>query len=166
MYGGGLYIDSSTSTMTLQGKAIKKAAIDFGDGRTLPFAPCKRGYVPLVVVPVVRSKNSSSSSNSIDNSSNGGDNGNGNNGAKDDEKQKEYKRMVACSFHEKYRRKRLARDKGKLRGGEANPNELFWSKKAENATSTTETETEKGAADVVVKNIEGARTTTQVQHTK
>lgn len=122
-------MDSSASTMTLQGRAIKKASIDFGDGRTLPYAPCKRGYMPLVQ-DVVRSKNS-----------NGGGNGNDNgiNVAKDDETQKGYKHMVACSFHEKHRRKRLARDKGKLRGGEADPNELFWSKAAEkkNANSST-----------------------------
>jgi len=148
-------MDSSASTMTLQGRAIKKASIDFGDGRTLPFAPCKRGYVPLVVVQaVVRSKNG-----------NGGNNSNGNIRAKDDETQKEnYKRMVACSFHEKHRRKRLARDKGKIRGGEADPNELFWSKAEHNTISTTKTKTETGVADVVVKN-KAARTATQV-HTQ
>eukprot|EP00980_Cylindrotheca_fusiformis_P011971 scaffold2830_cov131-Cylindrotheca_fusiformis.AAC.92 len=34
--------------MTLQGKAIKQAAIDFGDGKTLPFTPCKKGFIPLL----------------------------------------------------------------------------------------------------------------------
>ena len=34
--------------MTVQGRAIKQAAIDFGDGRTLPFTPCKKGYAPVV----------------------------------------------------------------------------------------------------------------------
>jgi hypothetical protein len=108
--------------MTLQGRAIKKAAVDFGDGGTLPFAPCKRGYVPLVEV---RS------------------------GAKPDAAEispSGYKRMVACSFHERARRKRLARDKGKLRGGEVDPNELFWSKAERDASN----EPVKGV-DVVVK---------------
>lgn len=34
--------------MTPQGKAIKQAAVDFGDGRTLPFTPCKKGFIPVV----------------------------------------------------------------------------------------------------------------------
>ena len=34
--------------MTPQGKAIKQAALDFGDGQTLPFTPCKKGYIPVV----------------------------------------------------------------------------------------------------------------------
>ena len=85
-------MDSSAATMTPQGKAIKQASIDFGDGKTLPFPPCKRGYIPIF------------------------QDGNNN------------KLLVACSFHEQARRKRLARDQGKLRGGEADPQQLFWSK--------------------------------------
>ncbi|KAL3936522.1 MAG: hypothetical protein SGBAC_008177 [Bacillariaceae sp.] len=34
--------------MTPQGMAIQQAAIDFGNGQTLPFTPCKRGYIPIV----------------------------------------------------------------------------------------------------------------------
>ena len=34
--------------MTLQGRAIHEAALRFGDGRTLPFTPCKKGFVPLL----------------------------------------------------------------------------------------------------------------------
>ena len=34
--------------MTPQGKAIKQAAIDFGNDQTLPFTPCKKGYIPIV----------------------------------------------------------------------------------------------------------------------
>uniref|UniRef100_A0A7S0L0M0 Uncharacterized protein n=1 Tax=Asterionellopsis glacialis TaxID=33640 RepID=A0A7S0L0M0_9STRA len=34
--------------MTPQGKALKEAAIKFGDGLTLPFTPCKKGFIPLV----------------------------------------------------------------------------------------------------------------------
>ena len=48
LYGGAHYIDSSAATMTLQGRAIKQAAIDFGNGRTLPFTPCKKGFIPMV----------------------------------------------------------------------------------------------------------------------
>ena len=48
MYGGAHYVDSSTATMTPQGRAIKQAAVDFGNGQTLPFTPCKKGYIPLV----------------------------------------------------------------------------------------------------------------------
>eukprot|EP00934_Nitzschia_sp_Nitz4_P002023 Nitzschia sp. Nitz4//scaffold38_size140716//61444//61992//NITZ4_003142-RA/size140716-snap-gene-0.162-mRNA-1//-1//CDS//3329550063//2023//frame0 len=48
LYGGAHYIDSSTATITPQGRAIKQAAIDFGNGQTLPFTPCKKGYIPVV----------------------------------------------------------------------------------------------------------------------
>jgi hypothetical protein len=34
--------------MTPQGRAIKQAAIDFGNCQTLPFTPCKKGYIPIV----------------------------------------------------------------------------------------------------------------------
>jgi hypothetical protein len=88
LYGGGHYIDSSAATMTLQGRAIKQAAIDFGDGKTLPFTPCKKGYIPII------------------------------NG----------KEMVACQYHNTKREKRLAKEDGKVRAGEADPEKLFWSK--------------------------------------
>lgn len=32
--------------MTKQGRAILQASIDFGNRETLPFMPCKKGYVP------------------------------------------------------------------------------------------------------------------------
>jgi hypothetical protein len=35
--------------MTLQGRAIHEAAVRFGDGTTLPFTPCKKGYLPTNV---------------------------------------------------------------------------------------------------------------------
>ena len=35
--------------MTPQGRAIKQAAVDFGNGQTLPFTPCKKGFIPFVV---------------------------------------------------------------------------------------------------------------------
>jgi hypothetical protein len=41
-------MDSSAACMTLQGKAIKQAAIDFGNDQTLPFTPCKKGFIPLI----------------------------------------------------------------------------------------------------------------------
>ena len=46
MYGGSHYIQSAASDMTDQGRAILQAAQKFGDGKTLPFAPCKRYYNP------------------------------------------------------------------------------------------------------------------------
>jgi hypothetical protein len=33
--------------MTLQGRAVQAAAQMFGNGKTLPFTPCKKGYVPV-----------------------------------------------------------------------------------------------------------------------
>lgn len=41
-------MDSSAACMTLQGKAIKQAAVDFGNAKTLPFTPCKMGFVPVI----------------------------------------------------------------------------------------------------------------------
>ena len=110
--------------MTKQGRAIKQAAIDFGDRKTLPFTPCKRGYIPIIF--------------------GGGDDDNDDNDNDNDDKhqQQQQKRMVACSFHEKLRRKRLTKDKGKLRGGEVDPNMVFWSKaKAKKEYNTTSTST-------------------------
>jgi hypothetical protein len=34
--------------LTPQGRAIRQASIRFGNGATLPFTPCKRGYIPVV----------------------------------------------------------------------------------------------------------------------
>jgi hypothetical protein len=33
--------------MTPQGRAIHEATTKFGDGKTLPFTPCKKGYIPF-----------------------------------------------------------------------------------------------------------------------
>jgi len=46
MYGGSHYILSAAADMTDQGRAILEAAQKFGDGKTLPFAPCKKYYNP------------------------------------------------------------------------------------------------------------------------
>ncbi|KAL7438239.1 hypothetical protein ACHAXM_006103 [Skeletonema potamos] len=46
MYGGSHYIQSAAADMTDQGRAILEAAQKFGDGKTLPFPPCKRYYNP------------------------------------------------------------------------------------------------------------------------
>lgn len=48
LYGGSHYLESAASTLTPQGRAIKKAAVDFGDTKSLPFTPCKKGYIPIV----------------------------------------------------------------------------------------------------------------------
>ena len=43
-----MYLESSCATLTLQGRAIKEAAEKFGDGETLCFTPCKKGYIPKI----------------------------------------------------------------------------------------------------------------------
>lgn len=48
MYGGSHYSQLCSTNMTPQGKAMKDAADRFGDGKTLPFTPCKKGYIPVV----------------------------------------------------------------------------------------------------------------------
>ncbi len=104
--------------MTPQGRAIKEAAVKFGDGKTLPFAPCKKGYIPMTVVVVDSNNNNKCNNNKYNNNNNKYNNNNN----------KTTKCFVACSFHEKARRTRLAREKGILRGGEADPKTLFWDK--------------------------------------
>ena len=49
MYGGGHYVESASANLTPQGRAILQASTKFGDGRTLPFLPCKRFYNPFAV---------------------------------------------------------------------------------------------------------------------
>ena len=44
MYGGAHYIASAD--MTDQGRAILEAARKFGDGKSLPYPPCKKYYNP------------------------------------------------------------------------------------------------------------------------
>jgi len=56
MYGGSHYIASAAADMTLQGKAIAEAARKFGDGKTLPFPPCKRYYNPYCVEDGVKKR--------------------------------------------------------------------------------------------------------------
>jgi len=46
MYGGNHYILSAAADMTPQGRAIAEAASKFGDGKTLPFPPCKKYFNP------------------------------------------------------------------------------------------------------------------------
>lgn len=48
LYGGAHYSQSSSADLTPQGRAIRDASIRFGDGTTLPFTPCKKGYAPIV----------------------------------------------------------------------------------------------------------------------
>jgi hypothetical protein len=48
LYGGAHYMQSSSADLTPQGRAIRDASRRFGDGETLPFTPCKKGYIPLV----------------------------------------------------------------------------------------------------------------------
>jgi len=47
LYGGAHYCQSSSATLTPQGRAIQQASERFGDGSTLPFTPCKKGYIPV-----------------------------------------------------------------------------------------------------------------------
>lgn len=47
LYGGAHYSQSCSASLTPQGRAIHEASIRFGDGYTLPFTPCKKGYSPI-----------------------------------------------------------------------------------------------------------------------
>lgn len=85
LYGGAHYTQSASADLTPQGRAIVAAAQRFGDGATLPFTPCKKGFIPVV------------------------------NG----------RRMYACFHHDRFRRKRVAKENGVFRDGEADLNELW-----------------------------------------
>jgi hypothetical protein len=98
LYGGGHYSPSgSASLQTPQGKAILDTASKFGDGLTLPFTPCKKGYIPVSTTK--KSTNDLSS----------------------------YKRMYACPLHDNARRMRLQKDGGmtSFRKGEQDLT-VFW----------------------------------------
>lgn len=41
-------MQSASANLTPQGKAIREAAVKFGDGETLCFTPCKKGYIPTI----------------------------------------------------------------------------------------------------------------------
>jgi len=44
-----MYLESASADLTPQGKAIRDASAKFGGGeRTLPFPPCKKGYIPIL----------------------------------------------------------------------------------------------------------------------
>mmetsp|Transcript_5167 Transcript_5167/g.8796 ORF Transcript_5167/g.8796 Transcript_5167/m.8796 type:complete len:97 (+) Transcript_5167:419-709(+) len=43
-----MYCQSASADLTPQGRAIRDASIRFGDGETLPFRTCKKGYLPTV----------------------------------------------------------------------------------------------------------------------
>lgn len=100
LYGGAHYIQSGSATLlTLQGKAIVRAAETFGDGRTLPFTPCKKGYIP--VAKIVDKKTGSVT----------------------------FQRRYACPLHDDARRQRCNKNKNdsrpSFRSGEVNLT-LFW----------------------------------------
>ena len=43
-----MYCQSASADLTPQGRAIRDASVRFGDGETLPFRTCKKGYLPIV----------------------------------------------------------------------------------------------------------------------
>ena len=47
LYGGSHYSQLCSATMTPQGRAIQEPAMKFGNGKTLPYTPCKKGYIPF-----------------------------------------------------------------------------------------------------------------------
>ena len=110
LYGGGHYLISSAATMTKQGKAIFETARRFaakpGDN-TLPFTPCKRGYIPILTTD--------KSVDELD-------------GEKSKSKGCRRQRMVACSLHNELRLERLKKEGGKFRVGEVDLDKTFWSK--------------------------------------
>ena len=89
---------------------MQDAAWRFGDGATLPFTPCKKGYKPWsTTTNTTIAPTTSSSSTEINNKS-------------------LPERMYACPLHDQERRKRVAQEGGKFRQGEVDLERLFWQK--------------------------------------
>ena len=103
--------------MTPQGRAIAEASCRFGDGRTLPFTPCKKGYLPFVSTTKT---NGGPTAIAIAAAA----------AASDTNQQR-----VACPLHEEARRKRLAKESNRCRPGEADPSILFWNNKSQHSES-------------------------------
>mmetsp|Transcript_32867 Transcript_32867/g.79906 ORF Transcript_32867/g.79906 Transcript_32867/m.79906 type:complete len:138 (-) Transcript_32867:1481-1894(-) len=115
--------------MTPQGRAIAEASCHFGDGRTLPFTPCKKGYLPFVSTTKTNGDRTVAVAAAV---------------ASDTNQQR-----VACPLHEKARRKRLAKENNRCRPGEADPSILFWDNKSQQSESksTNSKRLESGAYD-------------------
>ena len=128
MYGGGHYVMSAARDMTPQGKAIWNAACVFGDGKSLPFAPCKRYYNPYSFCFTDNGNGEDGEYTDKDEDVGGG--GGGKKKKKKMNKQKK-ERMYACRIHNDLRKKRLKREGGKWRGGEKALDD-FW---MENSTT-------------------------------
>jgi len=109
--------------MTPQGRAMKEVCIQFGDGKTLPFTPCKRGYLPMKGEKEIKEVENASGKQQQQ---------------KRQKQNNEIIHMVACSFHEKLRRKRLQKENNILRWGEVNVNELFWSNSSSSSSSSSQ----------------------------
>lgn len=103
MYGGSHYIASASENSTPQGRAIKDASRRFGDGKTLPFTPCKKYYNPYC----------------LPKDQEGGDCGDSSVG-------EDRIRMYGCRLHHEMRKRRLAREAGRWRKGEKKLSD-FWS---------------------------------------
>jgi hypothetical protein len=88
LYGGAHYRQSSAATLTPQGRAIAAASRRYGNGETLPFTPCKRGYIPVVVA--VASGDAS----------------------------EQPRAMFACHLHDRFRRRRYLKERSTFRPGE------------------------------------------------
>ena len=96
LYGGAHYSKLCSANLTLQGKAMQDVTWKFGDGQTLPFTPCKKGYQPTKSTTVVGSNNTS-----------------------------KIIQMYACPLHDKERRKRVIKEGNQFRKGEVDLN-IFW----------------------------------------
>jgi hypothetical protein len=102
LYGGGHYLVSATATLTKQGKAIYDTARRFayppGSSSSSSTNANTLPFTPMMTMTA--NKDGSSNSN----------------------------RRVACPFHEKARRKRLASENGVFRRGEVNSETTFWNR--------------------------------------
>jgi len=135
LYGGGHYIELSSATLTIQGRAIKEASMKFGDGNTLPFTPCKKGYKPYLILPTTPSDENNNNNN---NTGSGNDNSTMTNVNKKKKKKNAIK-LYACKFHNEARKERLRQEKWVYRNGEMNLRQLFWSGSKNNTPLASET---------------------------
>ena len=108
MYGGAHYVASSTCTTTPQGRAIVAATERWGSGGTLPFTPCKRGYIPVRLMSGGGNKSQDIPTKTTITVA-----GQQQSPNQRSQHQQQFERLCACSLHHAKRWKRLMKKRTK-----------------------------------------------------
>ena len=102
--------------MTPQGIAIQDVSSRFGNGQTLPFTPCKRGYIPF------RRRDENKNKNNKNTCSDGNENHIDHN---NNDSISEKRMLYGCHLHHDLRKARVEKNGGYFKNGEKNLRD-FW----------------------------------------